>query len=98
MPKSTTTRLVLVSALALATLVVLALVLLTAADPVAAQEGARGDNAQEGILVCFPWYSLGCDNCSQCPGSTLYVRACQVCSSSGCSFLYYETKCQGPAC
>lgn len=60
------------------------------------------DLKASGILICFPWYDVGCNvegRCfSECADKTLRVRACQVCTSTGCTFSHYETSCSELFC
>lgn len=82
-----------------ALILVLGLFLLNGSQAQAVKDSEGiGGAAPEGYLDCFPWYTVG--TCSQCPGPCVVtqVRACQVCSSGGCSFYNYETRCYPLPC
>lgn len=55
-----------------------------------------------GILICFPWEDVGCNvegRCfAECENKTLRIRACQVCTSTGCTFSHYERSCSTLFC
>lgn|GEM_PF-6170272 len=82
------------AALALATLALLPATDLT--PQVAAAEKAAG------ILICFPWEDIGCNvegRCAaECVDKILRIRACQICTSTGCTFSHYERSCSTLFC